>query len=185
MGDPETTVLQGKVFERMISAAEINEKVVSLARQIKSDVGDEVPLFLCILKGSFVFASDLMRAYDGLCEVEFVRLTSYQGTHSTGSVKTMLGMDFSKLNGRRVVVVEDIIDTGLTMQSLLGELQNHAPKTLNVATLFVKPEKLRCDIDIKYSCFDIPDAFIVGYGLDCDEKYRNLPAIYVLKEQEN
>ncbi len=182
MNDSETIELQGKLFERMISAKEINEKVVSLARQLKTDIGDEeIPLFICILKGSFVFSSDLVRAYEGLCEIEFVRLASYEGTKSTGHVKTMLGMDFTKLKGRRVVVLEDIVDTGLTMQSLLHDLSRYKPKSLDVATLFMKPDKLRCDIEVKYHCFDIPDAFIVGYGLDCDENYRNLPAIYILK----
>ena len=180
MNDPEVLHLGGSEFRRMISAKEIQEKVNLLARQLKEDLGDdEPPLFICILKGSFVFVSDLVRAYDGLCEVEFIRLSSYSGTSSTGKVKTMLGMDFEKLRGRKVVIVEDIIDTGLTMQGILKQLEAYAPKSLDVASLFLKPSKLCHDVTVKYHCFVIPDEFIVGYGLDCDEIYRNLPAIYV------
>ncbi len=182
MNDSKTMVLHGETFELMISAQEINDKTVALAQQIKNDIGDEeIPLFICILKGSFVFASDLLRAYKGLCEIEFVRVSSYAGTSSTGKVNTLLGMDYEKLRGRRVVIIEDIIDTGLTMQTILKDLEAYAPKTLDVASLFIKPDKLCGTLSVKYNCFKIPDVFIVGYGLDYDELYRNLPAIYIKK----
>lgn len=180
MRDPEQLEIDGVVLKRIISAEQIENKVKSLAQNIEKDFKERKnPLFICILKGSFIFASDLLRAYNGLCEIEFVRLSSYEGTNSTGKVKTLLGMDYDKLREREVVIVEDIIDSGLTMQNILKEFGKYSPKSIDIATLFVKPSKLCCELNIKYSCFNIPDDFIVGYGLDCDEKYRNLAAIYV------
>lgn len=180
MNDPETLSLEGINFRRLISAEEIDLKIQSLASQIKTNMGNaDHPIFLCILKGAFVFASDLVRHYQGLCEVEFIRISSYSGSDSTGKVKTYPGMDFRRLRGRRVIVVEDIVDTGLTMSYLLKKLQHYGPKTLEVAALFVKRSRLCHDVRVDYSCFEIPDAFIVGYGLDYDGLYRNLPAIYV------
>lgn len=180
MIDPELLEIDGVTLKRIISAEQIKDKVKSLAQTIENDYKQSKnPLFICILKGSFIFASDLLRSYNGLCEIEFVRLSSYEGTSSTGKVKTMLGMNYDKLRDRNVVIVEDIIDSGLTMQNILKEFRKYSPKSIDIATLFVKPEKLCCELDIKYSCFNIPDDFIVGYGLDCDEKYRNLAAIYI------
>lgn len=180
MKDPESITLEGVNFRRLISAKEIDDKISELAHQIRTNMGNaDRPLFLCILKGAFVFASDLMRHYEGLCEVEFIRISSYSGSDSTGKVKTYPGMDFKRLEGRRVIVVEDIVDTGLTMSYLLKKLEQYNPKTLEVASLFVKRSRLRHNVKVDYSCLEIPDAFIVGYGLDYDGLYRNLPAIYV------
>ena len=180
MKDPETIKLNGGTFKRLISAKEIEEKVVELAKQIRSDMGNaEVPVFLCILKGAFVFAADLVRNYDGLCEMQFLRLSSYSGANTTGKVTLYPGLDGEKLRGRRVVIVEDIVDTGLSMNYLLKDLRQYKPHTLDVAALFTKPSRLCHDVKVNYSCFEIPDAFIVGYGLDYDGLYRNLPAIYV------
>ena len=180
MKDPETITLNGGTFKRLISAKEIEEKVVELAKQIRSDMGNaEVPVFLCILKGAFVFAADLVRNYDGLCEMQFLRLSSYSGANTTGKVTLYPGLDGEKLRGRRVVIVEDIVDTGLSMNYLLKDLRQYKPHTLDVAALFTKPSRLCHDVKVNYSCFEIPDAFIVGYGLDYDGLYRNLPAIYV------
>lgn len=180
MRDPEVIELNGSTFKRLISAKEIEEKIVLLARQIRSDMGNaEVPVFLCVLNGAFVFAADLVRNYEGLCEVQFLRMSSYSGTDSTGNVKMYPGLDGNKLKGRRVVVVEDIVDTGLSMNYLLKDLRQYQPRTLNLAALFTKPSRLCHDVKVDYSCFEIPDAFIVGYGLDYDGLYRNFPAIYV------
>ncbi|MBO4593124.1 MAG: hypoxanthine phosphoribosyltransferase [Bacteroidaceae bacterium] len=180
MNDPEIINLNNSTFRRLISAKEIEEKIALLAQQIRKDMGNaEVPVFLCILKGAFVFAADLVRNYDGLCELQFLRLSSYSGTDSTGEVKAYPGLDTDKLKGRRVVIVEDIVDTGLSMNYLLKDLRKYKPRTLDVAALFTKPSRLCHDVKVDYSCFEIPDAFIVGYGLDYDGLYRNLPAIYV------
>lgn len=180
MKDPERIQMNGSFFKRLISAQEIDEKIAVMAKQIKSDMGNaEIPVFLCILKGAFVFAADLVRNYEGLCELQFLRLSSYSGANSTGEVKKYPGIDLEKLRGRRVVIVEDIVDTGLSMNYLLKDLQQYEPKTLEIAAMFVKPSRLCHDVKVDYSCFEVPDAFIVGYGLDYDGLYRNLPAIYV------
>jgi len=183
MKDPEVLNIAGDTFTMLISAAEIQEKTAQLAQVIKTDMGeDDIPLFVCVLKGGFIFASDLIRYYDGLCEIDFIRVSSYAGTESTGKIKTFPGMDFDKVKGRRVIIVEDIIDTGLSMSFLKEELLKHGPKSFSIASLFVKPSRCVHTVKVDYKCFDIPDKFIVGYGLDCDEMFRNLPAIYV-KEQ--
>ena len=180
MNDPEIIKTNGATFKRLISAKEIEEKIVQLAQQIRNDMGNaEVPVFLCVLKGAFIFAADLVRNYNGLCELQFLRISSYNGADSTGKVTMYPGLDVDMIKGRRVVVVEDIVDTGLSMNCLLKDLREHEPRTLEVAALFTKPSRLCHDVKVDYSCFEIPDAFIVGYGLDYDGQYRNFPAIYV------
>ena len=180
MKDPEILKLNGASFRRLISAKEIDEKVAELAKQIRVDMGNaEVPVFLCVLKGAFVFAADLVRNYEGLCELQFLRMSSYNGANTTGKVTLYPGLDGEMLKGRRVVVVEDIVDTGLSMNYLLKDLRQYNPRTLDVAALFTKPSRLCHDVKVDYSCIEVPDAFIVGYGLDYDGLYRNLPAIYV------
>lgn len=180
MNDPIEIKHNGNTFKRLISAQEIDTKISALAKQIRNDMGNsEIPVFLCVLKGAFIFAADLVRHYKGSCEIQFVRLSSYCGTDSTGKVKAYPGLDAEKLKGRRVVIVEDIVDTGLSMSYLLKDLQQYEPRTIDVVALFVKPNRLCYDVKVGYSCFEIPDAFIVGYGLDYDGLYRNLPAIYV------
>lgn len=185
MRDSKTIRLGGISFKRMISAKEIGEKVASMAQQIKADVGDQdTPLFICVLKGAFIFASDLVREYGGNCELDFIRVSSYQGSVSSEIIKTFPGMDFDIIRGRKVIIVEDIVDTGLTMDYLLDFLRKYEPKSLSVATLCFKKSRLVKDVKIDYCCFDIPDTFIVGYGFDYDGLYRNLPAIYI-KETNN
>ena len=180
MKDPEILKLNGASFRRLISAKEIDEKVAELAKQIRVDMGNaEVPVFLCVLKGAFVFAADLVRNYEGLCELQFLRMSSYNGANTTGKVTLYPGLDSEMLKGRRVEVVADIVDTGLSMNYLLKDLRQYNPRTLDVAALFTKPSRLCHDVKVDYSCFEVPDAFIVGYGLDYDGLYRNLPAIYV------
>ena len=138
-------------------------------------------MFLVVLNGTFIFAADLLRNITTPCEVSFVRLASYEGTSSTGKVKQLIGLNVN-LEGRTVVIVEDIIDTGFTMQELLRTLSDKNPKELRIISLFVKPENLKVDLDIDYRCFDIENDFIVGYGLDYDQEGRNLPEIYKVIE---
>ena len=136
---------------------------------------------IAVLNGSFVFAADLMRELDFPCEISFVRLSSYAGTASTGKVRELIGLSES-IEGRSVIVVEDIIDSGLTMQEMLTMLAEKKPADVRIASLLVKPDNLKVNLDIRYRCFDIPNDFIVGYGLDYDGEGRNLPDIYVVEE---
>ena len=133
------------------------------------------------MNGAFVFAADLLRDVTIPCEVSFIRLASYEGTSSTGEVKQLIGLN-EDIEGRTVVIVEDIIDSGLTMQELLLILAKKNPKEIYIASLFVKPNNLKVDLNIHYRCFDIENDFIVGYGLDYDQQGRNLPNIYKVIE---
>ena len=183
MNDPEIIKTNGATFKRLISAKEIEEKIVLLAQQIRNDMGNaEVPVFLCVLKGAFIFAADLVRNYNGLCELQFLRISSYNGADSTGKVTMYPGLDVDMIKGRRVVVVEDIVDTGRTMRQMLSSLRVRHPKSVDICTLFLKPDKLEEPLDIKYAAFTIPNNFIVGYGLDYDQLGRGLKEVYTLVE---
>lgn len=168
-------------FTMSIPETKILQRVAEVASKISADLKDENPLFLAVLNGSFVFAADLLRNVDIPCEITFVRLASYQGTESTGKVQQLLGLKES-IEGRTVVIIEDIIDSGLTMQRLLEMLQLKNPKNIYISALLVKPGNLKVDLDIPYCCFEIPNDFIVGYGLDYDGYGRNLRSIYTVVE---
>ena len=139
------------------------------------------PLFLAVLNGSFIFAADLMRYLSIPCEISFVKLASYQGTTSVGKVKELIGIN-QNLKGRTVVIVEDIVDTGNTMKQMLATLDNYEPESLHICTLLVKPGKLQVPLNIEYPAIEIPNDFIVGYGLDYDQQGRNLRDIYTVVE---
>lgn len=171
--------VRDRVFEVSLSEEKIKERVAQVAAQISNDLRDEHPLFLAVLNGSFVFAADLLRGVDIPCEITFVRMSSYAGTTSTGKVKELIGLK-EDIKGRTVVVVEDIIDSGLTMKDLLATLSTKKPKEVRIASLLVKPGNLKVDLDIPYCCFEIPNDFIVGYGLDYDGEGRNLKDIYTV-----
>lgn len=146
-----------------------------------NDLKDEKPLFVSVLNGSFMFTADLMKYLDMPCEVSFVKLASYEGTSSTGKVKELVGLN-DDITGRTVVIVEDIVDTGLTMQRLVETLKARNPKEVRIATLLVKPDKLQVPLDIHYVAMNIPNDFIVGYGLDYDGLGRNYRDIYTVIE---
>ncbi len=172
--------INGENLTLLISSDEIQRKVDGIASVLKERLGEEAPLFLPVLNGAFVFASDLVRAYKGVCNIEFVRYKSYCGERTTGKIETLLGVP-DCVKGRTVVVVEDIVDTGITMAHLLEQIKLHEPKDIIVVCLFSKPCRRIMDVRVDYYCFDIPDKFIVGYGLDYDGLYRNLPAVYYRK----
>ena len=171
--------VRDREFTISIPEAKILQRVSEVARQIQHDLKDEHPLFISVLNGSFVFAADLLRAVDMPCEVTFVRVASYEGMGSTGKVKQLMGLK-ENIEGRTVVVVEDIIDSGLTMKQMLETLRQQGPKDIRIASLLVKPGNLKVDLDIDYCCFKIPNDFIVGYGLDYDGYGRNMPEIMTL-----
>jgi hypoxanthine phosphoribosyltransferase len=166
-------------FEPFIDKKTILRRVKELGKEISKTHSGKKPLFLCILNGSYVFAADLIRACNLDCEVAFVRLTSYSGIQSSGKVITVLGLD-KDIKGRHIIVVEDIIDSGHTMHLFLNDLQKAQAESIKVATLLLKPEALRFPLKIDYLGFEIPDRFVVGYGLDYNGLCRNLSDIYQL-----
>jgi hypoxanthine phosphoribosyltransferase len=166
----------------LIPRAEIASTVKRLASEITRDYRDKNPLLLAILKGSFMFMADLVRQLDFPLEMEFIRLSSYgSGQQTSGKVKVVQGLRLN-VKERHVLVVEDIVDTGITVAFLLDYLKKKKPASLRLCTLMDKPSRRRGAVKIDYLGLSVPDKFLVGYGLDCDEKYRNLPDICVLEE---
>ena len=164
-------------LKRLVSESSIRSAVTRLAQEIRRDYKDKNPLLLGILKGSFVFMADLVRKLDMPLEVDFVRLSSYDsGTESSGKVR-ITSKYATRIRNRHVIVIEDIIDTGLTTTFLLGELHVKKPASLKLCALIDKPSRRKVPVNINYPGFELPDKFIVGYGIDCDEKYRYLPDI--------
>ncbi len=172
-----------KIFEPFLSKEQIAATVQQMAKDITRDLHGKNPLFLAVLNGSFIFAADLVRACEMELEVTFVKLASYHGTQSSGKIKELIGLN-EDLRGRHILLVEDIIDSGLTMQQLLQTLETYQPASVRVATLLLKPEALECSLDIAYCGFEIPPDFVLGYGLDYDGLGRNLPHLYRLKESQ-
>ena len=172
--------LHDRKFKIMIPAEKIDEAVSAVAQRINEDYGDkETPLFVGVLNGSFMFTADLLKRITIPCEISFVKLASYQGVSSTGVIKEVIGIN-EDLTDRTVVIVEDIVDTGLTMQRLLDTLGTRGPREIHIASLLVKPDKLKVDLNIEYVAMNIPNDFIVGYGLDYDGFGRNYPDIYTV-----
>jgi hypoxanthine phosphoribosyltransferase len=166
-----------KEFELFIGFEKIHQAIEKIAHSINEDFSGSNPLFLCVLNGSFMFASDLLKMFDGPCEISFIKLSSYRGITSSEEVKTLIGLDHD-ISGRDVIVLEDIVDTGITMTHLVEDLKKLSPRSLKIATLLLKPEALRTSIRPDYIGLEIPNDFIVGYGLDYNGYGRNLKDIY-------
>ena len=173
--------IKDKRFEVFIPAAQLSEKISGLAQRLNQDYADSEPLFIVVLNGAFMFAADLMKCVSVPCQLSFVRVASYQNTQSTGILTEIIGLQENIL-GRHVVVIEDIVDTALTMHQLVGQLKQKRPASLQIATLLCKPEAMQKSVDLKYVGFEIPNRFVVGYGLDYDGFGRNLPDLYVLAQ---
>ncbi len=170
-----------KEFVPYLSEQQIQEKITILAAQLNKDYAGKKPIFLSILNGSFLFTADLFKQITIEAEVSFIKLASYKGTSSTGNVITAIGLD-ANVNGRDVIILEDIIDTGKTLHHYLPELASHQPASIKIAVLLNKTEALAFPVKVDYACFDIPNKFVVGYGLDYDGLGRNNKEIYQLKE---
>jgi hypoxanthine phosphoribosyltransferase len=170
-----------KKFQPYIGAAEIDMQIQKLAQQINTDYADKKPLFIAILNGSFMFASDLFKYIQIEAEICFIKLASYKGTKSTGNVITSIGLD-EPLQNRHVIIVEDIVDTGKTLSEFLPQLVNQQPASLKIAALLHKPSALTHPLTVDYLGFSVPNKFLLGFGLDYDGLGRNLPAIYQLVE---
>ncbi|MDY5812982.1 MAG: hypoxanthine phosphoribosyltransferase [Bacteroides sp.] len=177
----QTIQIKDKSFTLSIKSEDIQKEVIRVAHEISRDLADKNPIFLSVLNGSFMFTADLMKHINIPCELSFVKLASYQGLASTGTIKEVMGLN-EDITGRTVVIIEDIVDTGYTMQNLLESLGTRNPAAIHIASLLVKPENLKVDLDIKYAAMRIPNDFIVGYGLDYDGYGRNYADIYTVVE---
>ncbi len=170
-----------KEFEKNIPYERIQMAVERLAVEIHRDYADREPLFLCILNGAFMFAADLMKYYPGSCEISFIKLSSYAGTSTTGEVHTLIGLD-EKISGRDVVILEDIVDSGITVSHLFEDLMRYQPGSIRLACLLLKPDAVKRDVRPDYTGIEIPNDFIVGYGLDYNGFGRNYKDIYKIVE---
>lgn len=174
--------IHDKKFRISYPEAEILKHVQAVADRINKDMKDKNPLFLAVLNGSFVFAADLMRLITIPCEISFVKLASYQGTMSTGKIKEVIGIN-EDISGRTVIILEDIVESGLTMKRMIDSLGTRNPESVHICTLLLKPERLKVNLNIEYAAMEIPNDFIVGYGLDYNQHGRNLRDIYTLVEE--
>ena len=166
----------------LIGEDEIKARVAEAGAKISRDFAGKDPIFVGVLKGWFIFMADLMRYVDIQCSMDFMAVSSYSGTSSTGAVK--INKDLSEdIEGRHLIIVEDILDSGVTLSYLKNYLMVRKPASISIVTLMDKPARRKADVYADYSCFEVPDAFVVGYGLDYNERYRNLPYIGVLKPE--
>lgn len=166
-------------FEPFISHHSIQARVVELANKLTVDYHGKNPVFLSVLNGSFMFTSDLMKSFLAPCEISFIKLASYEGTESTGEVKTIIGLNHY-IKNRPVIIIEDIVDTGTTVKKILELVWQYEPESVKIMTLLFKPDALKENMEIDYVGFEIENKFVVGYGLDYDGYGRNLNQIYVV-----
>jgi hypoxanthine phosphoribosyltransferase len=175
-------VIGEDVFVPLLSEETIQNRIKELAIQIYEDYKDKVPVFIGILNGSFIFLSDLVKQYEGECEIDFLKLSSYGDEKiSSGRVKLLKDLN-CKVDGRDLIVVEDIVDSGLSIKFMNELIEEHHPSSVKVVSLLVKTDCLKYDVKIDYIGFEIPGEFVIGYGLDYAQKYRNLKAIYALSK---
>ncbi|MBI4930148.1 MAG: hypoxanthine phosphoribosyltransferase [Bacteroidetes bacterium] len=175
-----TITIHNKKFKRFISSRKIQNAIEKIAERINKDFKNEKPVFLSVLNGSFLFTADLLKKVKIECEISFTKISSYSGTQSTGIVNTLIGIS-EDLKGRTVVILEDIVDSGNTLEKIISELQKHNPKKIKIATLLFKPDAYKKKIKLDYIGINMPNDFLVGYGLDYDGLGRNLSDIYILK----
>lgn len=176
----KTVTIHGRKFMLLISSRKIQHAVSRIAKKIDRDFKNQNPLFLAVLNGSFLFAADLLRKIKIDCEISFIKVSSYSGTSSTGNVSTLIGVS-ENLNRRPVIILEDIVDTGNTLETVISEIKKHNPDGVRVATLFFKPEAYKKKITLDYVGIKVPNKFLVGYGLDHNQQGRNLKDIYAIE----
>ena len=178
----QTIRIHDKDFVPYLSQFEVEEAIKRLAERLSEHYADKTPLFIPILNGSFMFAAELFKRINIPCEINFIKLASYNGTASTANVQTAIGLNVDVKN-KHVIVLEDILDTGNTLNSFIPQLQNQQPASLKIAALLHKPEATIHEVQLDYNCFKIPNKFVVGFGLDYNGLGRNMPGIYQLKEE--
>lgn len=179
--DNNVIQINGRQFRKYIPYDDLLEKVRAVARVINRDMEGRNPVFVCVLNGAFMFAADLLKEITVDCEITFMRMKSYQGMQSAGMLKAMQPLEVD-IKGRTVIVVEDIVDTGFTMDKIKAYLSSYSPAQIKTATMFFKPDALKIPMELDYVAQTIENRFIVGYGLDYDEKGRNLKDLYILDE---
>jgi hypoxanthine phosphoribosyltransferase len=172
--------LHDKTFEPYLDKSTIEKRILELCVDIRKKYSTEKPIFLVVLNGAFIFASDLVKHLKFDCEIHFIKLSSYEGMNTTGDIKTVIGLT-EDIENRTVIIIEDIIDTGKTLYHLVPELKKLQPKTVTICALLQKTEALTVDLKAEFIGFEIPNRFVVGYGLDYDKLGRNYPMIYQLK----
>lgn len=180
----QTVSIHDKHFSLFISEAQINQRCEEIASEINEKYQGKTPVFICVLNGAFQFFANVVKRIKLPCEVHFVKYKSYVGTQSSGAVQELLGVP-PEIEGREIILLEDIVDTGTTLQHLMAVLQPMQPKSVEVCTLLMKPECYKGAFEIHYCAFSVDDAFVVGYGLDYNDLGRNLPAVYTLQEHKN
>ena len=176
----KTVKIKDKEFELFLSQDKIENAIDTVAQRLNTDLAGKDPLFICVLNGSFMFASELMKRLAIPCELSFVKMSSYKGISSSGKIKEIYGLE-EDIKGRTIVIVEDIVDTGYTMSLMLEQLMLDEPKEILVASMLLKPDALKEKVQLDYVALEIPNDFIVGYGLDYDGYGRNLADIYKIK----
>jgi len=179
----EPILIGNDTFVPFLTETEIQARVKVVAADLMKEYEGKIPIFLGILNGAFMFMADLLKQYEGPCEVDFMRLSSY-GDEKISSGKVKMLKDLAcDVNGRDLIIVEDIVDSGLSIKFMEELIAEHHPASMKVATLLLKPNSLKYNVKIDYIGFEIPSKFVIGYGLDYAQKYRNLRSIYVLKEE--
>ena len=180
----DTIEVLNKKFKRYISSEKLDDCVEEVAAKLNRDFANEDVLFLGILNGSFIFASDLFRKLNLNCRISFIKLASYAGTESTGKVEQLIGLNDS-IKGITVVIVEDIVDSGLTLETIIEKIRPFEPKEIKIATMFLKPDAYKKDIPVDYVGMEIPNDFIIGYGLDYEGYGRNYKDLYTLDNSQH
>tara|TARA_B100001175_G_C19408234_1_gene589738 strand:+ start:255 stop:791 length:537 start_codon:yes stop_codon:yes gene_type:complete len=173
--------LKDKSFQLFIDSKELNDSIESLSNKINQDYSEREPIFLCVLNGAFVFAAELIKRFNHECQVSFVKLSSYQGVQSSGTINSLIGLN-EDIKGKDVIIVEDIVDTGQTIANIVENILNKNPRSIEVATLLYKPKSYQKQIPIKYRAIEIGNDFIVGFGLDYNGLGRNLEEIYIIEK---
>jgi len=177
--------INGETFEIYLTEEVIQKRISELGAQISEDYKGKVPIFIGILNGAFMFLADLLKNFCGECEVDFLKLSSYhEAKVSSGKVDLLKDIN-ADLNQRDIIIVEDIIDSGLSAEFIISHLAKHNPASLKIASLLLKPKSVKYNIDVEYVGFKIPNNFVIGYGLDLTQKYRNLRAVYSMVEEES
>ncbi|NRA13650.1 MAG: hypoxanthine phosphoribosyltransferase [Crocinitomicaceae bacterium] len=172
-----------KSFDIFIPKDEIERKVQVIASSINADYKGTEVVFIAVLNGAFMFSSDLLKNIDLECEITFVKMSSYQGTRTTGKVEELIGLT-TDIEGKELIIIEDIVDTGYTIDKIISLLKDKKPKSVKICTLLYKPDAFKGNSEPEYVGFSIPNAFVVGYGLDYDQKGRNLDALYQIRESK-